>query len=88
MRDPSTSECERVWGMMEAIVPPIEVVAHNMEIVKIMVAGRDQMEKMVNMVAVAMSMAIMMSMVVEMVVMVVAIAVVVMVGVIIGIQAP
>ena len=79
MRDPSTSECERVWGMMEAIVPPIEVVAHNMEIVKIMVAGRDQMEKMVNMVAVAMSMAIMMSMVVEMVAMVATIMVAVMV---------
>ena len=68
-------------------MPPMEVVVHDMEIVEVMVAGRDQMEETMDMVVVAMPMAIMMPMVVEMVAMVAAIIVVVMVGVIIGIHA-
>ena len=72
---------------MEAIMPPMEVAVHDMEIVEVMVAGRDQMEETVNMVAVAVPVAITMLMVVEMVAMVAAIIVVVMVGVIIGIHA-
>ena len=71
---------------MEAIMPPIEVVVHDMEIVEVMVARRDQMEEMMDMVVVVVPMAIMMPMVVEMVAMVATITLVVMVGVIIGIQ--
>ena len=57
----------RSGGVMEAIVPPMEVVVHDTEIVEVMVAGRDQMMERVDMVVVATLMAIMMSMVVEMV---------------------
>ena len=77
----------RSGGVMEAIVPPMEVVVHDTEIVEVMVAGRDQMMESMDMVVVATPMAIMMSMVVEMVAMVATITMVVMVGVIIGIQA-
>ena len=69
---------------MEAIVPLMEVVVHDTEIMEVMVARRDQMEERVDMVVVATTVAIMMSMVVEMVA---TITVVVMVGVIIGIHA-
>ena len=74
----------RSRGVMEAIVPPMEVVVHDTEIMEVMVARRDQMEERVDMVVVATPVAIMMSMVVEMVA---TITVVVMVGVIIGIHA-
>ena len=69
----------RSGGVMEAIVPPMEVVVHDTEIVEVMVAGRDQMMERVDMVVVATPMAIMMSMVVEMVAMVATIMVAVMV---------
>ena len=68
---------------MEAIVPPMEVVVHDTEIVEVMVAGRDQMMERVDMVVVATPMAIMMSMVVEMVAMVATIMVAVMVEILI-----
>ena len=69
----------RSGGVMEAIVPPMEVVVHDTEIVEVMVAGRDQMMESMDMVVVATPMAIMMSMVVEMVAMVATIMVAVMV---------
>ena len=77
----------RSGGVMEPIVPPMEMVVHDTEIVEIMVAGRDQMEERVDMVVVATPVAIMMSMVVQIVAMMATITVVVMVGVIIGIHA-
>ena len=77
----------RSGGVIKAIMPPMEVVVHDTEIVEVMVAWRDQMMERVNMMVVATSLTIMMSMVVEMVAMVATIIVVVMVGVIIGIDA-
>ena len=73
----------RSGGVMEAIVPPMEVVVHDMEIMEVMVAGRDQMEETVDMVAVAVPVAITMLMVVEMVAMVATIMVAVMVEILI-----
>ena len=73
----------RSGGVMEAIVPPMEVVVHDTEIVEVMVAGRDQMMESMDMVVVATPMAIMMSMVVEMVAMVATIMVAVMVEILI-----
>ena len=73
----------RSRGVMEAIVPPMEVVVHDTEIMEVMVARRDQMEERVDMVVVATTVAIMMSMVVEMVAMVATIMVAVMVEILI-----